>query len=179
MAPHPKLSKNTFGAGGHCVRRRAGSIGAVPARASGSTPGGDGVRPAGLPDGMARGRGRQVHGCRGLPFGFPDALAFILYTSVSGLEFTAIVSRLALTGKLSFSECEMYPRCYDRWFTRERPRCDPPTSVMLPYACAIVLCAFCVVLSHSVSLFPEVVLCEYSLNLPRLRRHSWRWGPAS
>ena len=83
-------------------------------------------------------------------FGFPDALAFILYTSVSG-GILAIVT-LGLTGKLGSGvrnvSSMLRPLVYEGTAT-----VAPRTSVMLPYACAIALGAFCVVLSHSVAPF--------------------------
>jgi prepilin peptidase CpaA len=83
-------------------------------------------------------------------FGFPDALAFILYTSVSG-GVLALLS-LAVTGKLGTGvrnvAAMLRPLAYQGTVA-----VAPRTSVMLPYACAIALGALAVVLSHSVAPF--------------------------
>ncbi len=88
-------------------------------------------------------------------FGFPDALAFILYTSVSG-GILAILT-LALTGRLVSGLRNvagiLRPLVY-QGTTAVAPR----SSVMLPYACAIACGSVVVVLSHSVAPFLRLPL---------------------
>jgi prepilin peptidase CpaA len=83
-------------------------------------------------------------------FGFPDALAFILYTSVSG-GLLAVIT-LLVTGKFGTGvrnvAAMLRPLAYQGTVA-----VAPRTSVMLPYACAIALGALTVVLSHSVAPF--------------------------
>jgi prepilin peptidase CpaA len=83
-------------------------------------------------------------------FGFPDALSFVLYTSVSG-GILALVT-LGLTGRLVSGfrnvAAMLRPLVYQGTAT-----VAPRSSVMLPYACAIALGALSVVLSHSIAPF--------------------------
>ncbi len=83
-------------------------------------------------------------------FGFPDAVAFILYTSVSGGVLAVLT--LTFTGRLvtGFKNAAgiLRPLVYEGT-TAVAPR----SSVMLPYACAIACGALIVVLSHTVAPF--------------------------
>ena len=89
-------------------------------------------------------------------FGYPDAVAFVLYTSIGG-GLLAIVIAL-VHGRLGATAANVAQMVQPMMIGRTVAALTPARRLMLPYAVAIAFGAVAVALSHSVLPFLRLTL---------------------